>query len=60
MMTMQEPFLPAQLEDDEPANEAEAREWTARALNELAVQLGIMNDYYYPLIGAAQMLRGER
>jgi hypothetical protein len=54
---MQEPFLPASLEDEDPQNEAEARDWTARAIAELARQLGMMNDYYYPLIGAAGMLR---
>ena len=54
---MKEPFLPVELEDEDVHTEAEARDWTARAIAELARQLGTMNDYYYPLIGAAGMLR---
>ena len=51
---MNEPRLTVELEDDETIPPAE---WTARALLELARQMGIMNDYYYPLIGAAGMIR---
>ena len=53
-----EPFLPAHLEDS--CEVAELRDWTARALEELARQLGVMNDFYYPLIGAAGILREEK
>jgi len=51
-----EPALPIELEDDS----GPPREWTARALTELARQLGVMNDYYYPLIGAAGMIRAAK
>lgn len=52
-----EPFLPAFLEDIADSTDAD---WNAKALEELASQLGVMNDYYYPLIGAAQEIRHQR
>lgn len=52
-----EPFLPAYLEDMADGTDTD---WNAKALEELAAQLGVMNDYYYPLIGSAQELRHQR
>lgn len=49
-----EPWLTIELEDD---TETPPHEWTAKAMNELARQLGAMNDYYFPLLGAASMLK---
>jgi len=49
-----EPRLPLSLEDDDTSS---GKEWAVAALRELARQLGVMNDYYYPLIGAAEMLK---
>lgn len=53
----QEPFLPANLEDSAEDGKLTPQEWTAQALEELARQLTLANDFYYPLIGAAGMLR---
>lgn len=52
-----EPFLPAELEDEEIVDPTD---WTCRALHELARQLGVMNDYFYPLMGAVGMLKQQR
>jgi hypothetical protein len=49
-----EPFLPVELEDDS------APDWHERALMTLAKMLGYANDYYFPLIGAADNLRSQR
>lgn len=47
-----EPWLPEHfIEKDTPPD------WHTNVLTELARQLGVMNDYYYPLIGAAEKLR---
>lgn len=47
-----EPWLPEHfIESDAP------QDWHTKVLIELANQLGVMNDYYYPLIGAAEKLR---
>ena len=51
-----EPFLPDSLGDTDGTDP----DWNAKALEELANQLGVMNDYYYPLIGSAQELRHQR
>jgi hypothetical protein len=53
---MREPRLTAELEDDDKMS---PEEWTAKAMVELAVQLGVINDYYFPLISAAAMLDGK-
>ena len=55
-----EPFLPADLEDQVSDDEVEvtSREWHARALRTLAAQLGAGNDYYFPLLMAAQLIDG--
>lgn len=48
-----EPMLTVDLENgDDPA----PPDWHPRALRELARQLTVRNDYFYPLLGAAQML----
>ena len=60
MSQILEPRLPIELEDAEVNGEAGAREWTAKFMEELARQLGVMNDYYYPLIGAVVMLRAAK
>jgi hypothetical protein len=49
MSYRQEPVLPADLEDS-----GETSDWNAKVLRELARQLGFGNDFYYPLLGAAQ------
>lgn len=46
-----EPFLPSDLYD-----RTEYDGWHADALYCLAKQLGVGNDFYYPLISAALML----
>ena len=56
VLQIPEPMLPTELEDSYDIGAEQ--DWTARALRELARQLGVGNDYYYPLIGAAQLLTG--
>jgi hypothetical protein len=51
-----EPTLPVELENDL----GPPQEWTARVLTELARQLGVGNDYYYPLLSAAGMIRAAK
>lgn len=34
--------------------------WHAKALRSLAHQLGMSNDFYYPLLGAARLLDNKR
>lgn len=51
-----EPFLTADLEDAATGKEEDAAVWYAKALRSLAAQLGLGNDFFYPLIGAAQIL----
>lgn len=50
-----EPFLPEHFieTEDDP-------DWHAKVLEELAAQLGVGNDYYFPLIGSVQELRHQR
>lgn len=55
-----EPFLTAELENFAEDGTLASHEWCAQALEELARQLGIANDYYFPLIGSAQKLRDHR
>lgn len=50
------PFLPADLEDAATGKEEDAAAWYAKALRSLASQLGLGNDFFYPLLGAAQIL----
>src|SRR6185503_21285470 len=52
-----EPMLTTDLEDT--ANDPNA-DWSARMLETLASQLGVENDYYYPLKDAASELRHNR
>lgn len=54
---MDEPRLTAQLEDD--AAIGKQVEWHAAALRCLAAQLGVTNDFYFPLLGAATLLDGN-
>lgn len=56
--TWREPFLPVELED-RSATES-LREWHMRALQALAAQLGVPNDFYYPLLGTIQLLEETR
>lgn len=51
------PFLPAHLED---SADGKGDDWNAQALESLAKQLTVANDFYYPLIGAAEELRSLR
>jgi hypothetical protein len=53
MIKWSEPFLPADLD----GLEGTPRDFHSRALYSLAKQLGWSNDFYYPLIDAALMLR---
>jgi hypothetical protein len=52
-----EPTLPTYLK--ETAN-SEDRDWDAKALEALANQLTVTNDFYHPLLAAAQELRDLR
>jgi hypothetical protein len=52
-----EPMLPAQLKDGASGSD---RDWDAKVLEALATQLTAANDFYYPLIKAAQELRDLR
>jgi hypothetical protein len=52
-----EPVLPADLKG---SASGEDRDWNARALEALAKQLTAANDFYNPLIAAAQELRDLR
>jgi hypothetical protein len=54
---MVEPRLTAQLED--AAGTGKQVEWHAEALRCLASQLGVANDFYFPLLGAATLLDGN-
>jgi hypothetical protein len=49
-----EPVMPAHLEGSIGGGE---RDWNARALEALAQQLTAANDFYHPLLAAAQELR---
>lgn len=48
-----EPFLTRELEDRAGGDDPK---WTQDALRLLAAQLGVMNDFYFPLIGAADRI----
>jgi hypothetical protein len=52
-----EPMLPAKLKDSAGSGD---RDWNAKALEALANQLTEANDFYHPLIAAAQELRDQR
>jgi hypothetical protein len=52
-----EPVLPAHLKDS--AGDGE-RDWNPKALEALAQQLTVANDFYRPLMAAAQELRDLR
>jgi hypothetical protein len=55
--TMKKPFLPDELSQDDKMS---PEEWSTKALVCLAAQLGMKNDFYYPLIGAAALInRGK-
>lgn len=49
-----EPILGAELEDRADGNGGP--QWYADAMKALAEQLGFGNDFYYPLLGAAQLI----
>jgi hypothetical protein len=53
-----EPCLTVDLEDS--AERTGEHEWYAAALIELSRQLGVGNDYYFPLRGAAEILKPKR
>ena len=57
-MQIPEPRMPSDLED--PNGVVPKNEWHAKALRVLAMQLGVPNDFFYPLLGAAQLLDGQR
>ena len=50
-----EPFLPPDLMTDDDSSDKS--DWHERALLSLATQLGVGNDFYYPLLGAASKLK---
>ena len=52
MRQIPEPFLPADLEEAA----GDEREIYAKCLRALAGQLGVGNDFFYPLIGSAGLL----
>jgi hypothetical protein len=52
-----EPTLPAHLKDGTSGGDGD---WDAKVLEALAKQLTIANDFYHPLIKAAQELRDLR
>jgi hypothetical protein len=52
-----EPTLPAHLKDSAGARDPD---WSAKALDELAKQLGETNGFHRPLLDAAQELRDLR
>lgn len=54
---MQEPRLPAELEHAKEFENSE--EYYPKALRALAAQLGVGNDFYFPLIGAAGMIERD-
>ena len=56
-MQIPEPRLSAKLEDD--AGIHKQVPWHAEALRCLAAQLGVSNDFYFPLLGAATLLDGN-
>lgn len=49
-----EPFVPSDLEDR--AHGDQGPKWYADAIRCLAEQLGYANDFYFPLLGAAQII----
>ena len=49
------PFLTADLED----GATEESEWIVKVLRSLAAQLGVVNDFYFPLLSAAQHIETE-
>lgn len=55
-----QPFLTADLENLADQKRLAPHEWYAQALEELASQLTFRNDYFYLLLGAAQLLRTQR
>ncbi len=42
-----------------PGDTRSLPQWHADALRLLAQQLGVANDFYFPLFGAAQLLDGK-
>ena len=56
-MQIPEPRLSADLEDDNDARDD--RCWHGDALRLLARQLGVGNDFYFPLLGAAMLIDGR-
>lgn len=55
---MDEPVMPSEFEDASEATEYASKKWHGAVLRSLALQLGVGNDFYYPLLGAAQLLDG--
>ena len=51
-----EPRLPVELEDGAEPETA----WSAKAMRELARQLTVSNDFYFPLLGVARHLELEQ
>lgn len=42
-----------------PSDDASRRKWHANVLRCLSEQLGFANDFFYPLLGAAELLDGR-
>jgi hypothetical protein len=53
---MTEPRLPAELAIADADLPVRASEYYPAILRSLALQLGVRNDFYYPLLGAATLL----
>ncbi len=51
-----EPFLPDDLLTEEPTSP----NWSSQALRALAKQLGVGNDFYFPLLDAARILEERK
>lgn len=58
MSDMREPVITVDLEED-IASGGSSRRWYGKALRSLASQLGVGNDFYYPLLGAAKLIDGK-
>lgn len=59
-MQIPEPRLPATLEPSEDETPVKSDEYYPAVLRALAKQLGVANDFYYPLLGAATLLENSK
>lgn len=59
MRSIREPFFTADLEPTEDEQPVDVRVYFPAVLRSLAAQLGVGNDFYYPLIGAANLIESK-